>query len=269
MTPVKSEGYCPLELNAAIEKVVVDGNRRKYVQLGRPLRFYGGVTSATEVGCNLRCKFCFSDQPVWKPGRTGRFYAPQEVFQGLDKAAKRYGHKLISASASEGTMGRRHLTELLTLVDQSPYVYILETNGMVLGASPSYCEALSAFKRLHVRVSIKGCNEEEYHQLTGAQRCSYQLPFEALRKLIELGVSCNVSATVSFSEKGAVDELKQRLFEVYPGLLKSMEQETITLFPKVAQRLAKEELRPVKVKMLGFDRSKAAERREASYAHHG
>ena len=50
------KGYCPLELSAATEKVVVDGNRRKYVQLGRSLRFYGGTTSATEVGCNLRCK---------------------------------------------------------------------------------------------------------------------------------------------------------------------------------------------------------------------
>ena len=31
------KGYCPLELSAATEKVVVDGNRRKYVQLGRSL----------------------------------------------------------------------------------------------------------------------------------------------------------------------------------------------------------------------------------------
>ena len=45
------KGYCPLELSAATEKVAVaNGNRRKYVQLGRSLRFYGGTTSATEVG---------------------------------------------------------------------------------------------------------------------------------------------------------------------------------------------------------------------------
>ena len=55
------------------ESIVVRGNQRKYVQLGRPLRFYGGTTSATEVGCNLRCKFCFSDKPVWKPATTGDF----------------------------------------------------------------------------------------------------------------------------------------------------------------------------------------------------
>ena len=108
-----SRGYDPIALAAATEKVVVDGARRKYVQLGRPLRFYGGTTSATEVGCNLRCKFCFSDKPVWKPKNTGQFYTPLEVFDGLTKTAKKYGYQLISASASEGTLGRDHLFELL------------------------------------------------------------------------------------------------------------------------------------------------------------
>ena len=74
-----SKGFDPIALSAATEKVVVDGARRKYVQIGRPLRFYGGTTSATEVGCNLRCKFCFSDKPVWKPKETGKFYTAQEV----------------------------------------------------------------------------------------------------------------------------------------------------------------------------------------------
>ena len=158
-----SKGYCPVALATATEKVVVEGNRRKYVQLGRPLRFYGGTTSATEVGCNLRCKFCFSDKPVWKPKSTGRFYTPQQVFDGLTKSAKKHGYKLISASASEGTLGRQHLYELLDLVEQSEYVYILETNGMTLGADPEFARSLAKYKRLHVRVSIKGTNPDEYH----------------------------------------------------------------------------------------------------------
>ena len=45
-----SKDFDPLVLAAATEQVVVDGARRKYVQFGRPLRFYGGPTSATEVG---------------------------------------------------------------------------------------------------------------------------------------------------------------------------------------------------------------------------
>jgi uncharacterized Fe-S cluster-containing radical SAM superfamily protein len=171
---VTDRGYDPIALAAATEKVVVEGNQRKYVQLGRTLRFYGGTTSATEVGCNLRCKFCFSDKPVWKPKQTGRFYTPQQVFDGLATNARKNGHTSISASASEGTLGRQHLHELLELVDESEFVYILETNGMTLGDDKEFAESLAKYKNLHVRVSIKGCNEDEFHRLTGARKSAFQ-----------------------------------------------------------------------------------------------
>ena len=178
-------GYDPIALGTATEKVVVDGNRRKYVQLGRTLRFYGGTTSATEVGCNLRCKFCFSDKPVWKPKQTGQLYTPQEVFDGLAGNARKHGHKTISASASEGTLGRQHLYELLDLVEESEFVYILETNGMTLGDDAMFAKSLTKYKNLHVRVSIKGCNPEEFHRITGARSSAYELPFRALQHLID------------------------------------------------------------------------------------
>ena len=238
MTSVDKEpGYDPIALAAATEKVVVRGNQRKYVQLGRRLRFYGGSISATEVGCNLRCKFCFSDKPVWKPGRVGRFYTPQAVFDGLDRAAQKYKTKIISASASEGTIGKQHLMGLLELVDQSEYTYVLETNGMILGADSEYVRALKHFKNLHVRVSMKGCSSEEFHKLTGAKRSAYDLPFKALQLLIQEGISCNVCLSVSFSDDGAIEVAKRRLYELWPGLLKSLELEKIKLFPKVRQRL--------------------------------
>ena len=238
MTSVNKEpGYDPIALAAATEKVVVRGNQRKYVQLGRRLRFYGGSISATEVGCNLRCKFCFSDKPVWKPGRVGKFYTPQAVFDGLDRAAQKYNTKIISASASEGTIGQQHLMELLALVDQSEYTYVLETNGMILGTDSQYVRALKRFKNLHVRVSMKGCSSEEFHKLTGAKKSAYDLPFKALEMLIQEGISCNACLSVSFSDDEAINVAKRRLYELWPGLLKSLELEKIKLFPKVRQRL--------------------------------
>ena len=235
-------GYDPIALGTATEKVVVDGNRRKYVQLGRALRFYGGTTSATEVGCNLRCKFCFSDKPVWKPKQTGKFYTPQQVFDGLAANARKYGHQTISASASEGTLGRQHLYELLDLVEQSEFVYILETNGMTLGDDSEFARSLSKYKNLHVRVSIKGCNEDEFHRLTGARKSAYQLPFLALKHLIDAGVSCNACVSISFSDTNGINEIKGRLASIHMGILKSLELEKIKLFPKVRKRLAKEDL---------------------------
>ena len=235
----KSEGYDPIALTAKTERIVVDGNRRKYVQLGRPLRFYGGTTSATEVGCNLRCKFCFSDQPVWNPKNTGRFYSPQEVFDGLSASARKYGHTLISASASEGTIGLEHLFELLDLVEESEYIYILETNGLTIGADPSIADRLSKYERVHVRVSIKGSSEDEFHTLTGAQRGAYALAYKALEHLIDRGVSCNACLMASFSNPEGVKAVRRRLAGIAPGILQSLEIERIKQFPKVRARLKK------------------------------
>ena len=245
------KGYDPIKLTEKMESIVVDGNKRKYAKLSRPLRFYGGTTSAVEVGCNLRCKFCFSDKPVFRPQSTGKFYSPQEVFNALDKGAKRYGHKLISASASEGTLGREHLFELLDLVETSDYVYILETNGMTLGNDKMFAEQLASYKNLHVRVSIKGTSQEEYHELTDAIPESYEYPFRALKYLIDAGVSCNACVMISFSNDDGIRNVEQKLFEQHPGLLKSLEKERITPFPKVAERIAKKGLKPNSIAFKG------------------
>ena len=245
------KGYDPIKLTEKMESIVVDGNKRKYAKLSRPLRFYGGTTSAVEVGCNLRCKFCFSDKPVFRPQSTGKFYTPQQVFDALTRGAKRYGHKLISASASEGTLGRQHLFELLDLVEQSEYIYILETNGMTLGNDKTFAEELATYKNLHVRVSIKGTSQEEYHKLTDAIPESYELPFRALKHLIDAGVSCNACVMISFSNEEGIRKVERKLFETHPGLLKSLEKERITPFPKVAQRLAKNGLKPNSIAFKG------------------
>ena len=249
--PNKPDGYDPIVLTRTAERTVVRGNKRKYGRLSRPLRFYGGITSAQEVGCNLRCKFCFSDKPVRRPHSTGRFYSPQEVFAALDKGAKKYGHKLISASASEGTLGKQHLFELLEIVDRTDYVYVLETNGITIGHDPQFAKELSRFNNLHVRVSIKGTNKEEYNKLTGAVSDSYDLPYKALEYLMDARVSCNVCLMISFSKKEDIDKAEKRLASIRPGLLRSLEKEHITLFPKVAMRLANENLPPRTVRHRG------------------
>jgi len=251
MEKVKLDGYDPILLTKATEKVVIDGNKRKYARLARPLRFYGGTTSATEVGCNLRCKFCFSDKPVRRPHSTGRFYTPRQVFNALKKNAEKYGHKLISASASEGTLGKQHLFELLELVDKSDFIYVLETNGMTIGHDPEFARQLSRFRNLHVRVSIKGTTKEEYVRITGAMSSSYKLPYKALEHLMEAGVSCNVCLSISFSSPENIKKAEARLFEIRPGLLKSLEKEHITLFPKVYRRLKNLDMMPKTFRHLG------------------
>ena len=66
---------------------------------------------------------------------------------------------------------------------------------------------LARFKNLHVRVSIKGSDKDEYRRLTGARSDSYELPFVALENLIN---SCLVMhVMVSFSDKGKIKKVKK------------------------------------------------------------
>ena len=92
--------------------------------------------------------------------------------------------------------------------------------------------------------ATKGTSEEEYHELTSAIPSSYELPFKALKQLIQEGVSCNACVMVSFSDSAGIQEVTKRLYKVHPGLLKSLEKECITPFPKAAKRLSENGLKP-------------------------
>lgn len=74
--------YNPLELTKKVEKIVVKDDQKKYYQF-RPTRFYGGIATADTVGCNLRCKFCWSVKSVLHAQHTGQFYTPEEVAERL------------------------------------------------------------------------------------------------------------------------------------------------------------------------------------------
>ena len=119
---------------------------------------------------------------------------------------------------------------------------------MTLGADPDFARQMARYKNLHVRVSLKGSNKDEYHELTGANRFSYRLPFLALKHLIDAGISCNAGVMASFSSDASLAGLKHALMKLHPGILKSLEVEHITLFPKVRERLKRYELTPTKTR---------------------
>ena len=114
---------------------------------------------------------------------------------------------------------------------------------MTLGQDLELVQQLAKFKRLHVRVSIKGASEEEFHKLTGAIPEAYDLAYQALSHLIKQGVSCNACLVASFSDADGIQQAKQRLGGIAPGILKSLEIERIKQFPKVRSRLQKHGLK--------------------------
>ena len=225
--------YNPIDLSEKTENIVINNNKKKYYRF-RPAGFYGGIATADAVGCNLRCKFCWSGNSVWNAKNTGTFYSPEEVANNLLDIAIRKGYRQVRISGGEPTIGRTHLIEILDNVS-SGFLFILETNGILLGADETYIDELSRFENLHIRVCLKGCNPEEFSWLTGAEE-GFEYQLKALEILRDKRVSFNIAV---ISPKNDKRDLYKKLTEL--GLDKVMlEEEEIKLYPQVRKRLDKE-----------------------------
>jgi len=241
--------YDALARHRAIESIVTrDTARRqlrKYYRF-RADRWYGGIATADVVGCGLLCKFCWvSENVLERPDSSGEFLAPVEAAQKLLRVA--IGRRLIQMrlSGGEPTIGRPHLLKVLSEVEgQHRFRFILETNGILLGADPSYCTDLSAFRCLHVRVSLKGSCEDEFERLTGADREGFRQQLEALSNLHDAGVSCHPAVMSSFSTERDICQLRDRLSKIERKLANDLELEELIRYPRVERRLQKFNLKP-------------------------
>jgi uncharacterized Fe-S cluster-containing radical SAM superfamily protein len=227
--------YDPIELSKKTESIVADGDFKKYYRF-RPTGFYGGIATADTVGCNLRCKFCWSSSSVWNSKNTGEFYSSDMVANNLQGIAQRKGYKKLRVSGGEPTIGRKHLINLLKNIDKS-FLFILETNGILLGFDKTYVDELSAFKNLHVRVCLKGIDSQEFSMLNGAES-GFEYQIRALENLKDKKMCFNIAiVTIKKDKKQFLDRLSEM------GLEKIMiEDEEITLYPLVKKRLEDEKL---------------------------
>lgn len=227
--------YDPLQLSKITEKLVIKDDLKKYYRF-RPAGFYGGIATADTVGCNLRCKFCWSGNSVWNAKNTGEFYSPEHVALTLNTIARKKNYRQVRVSGGEPTIGKNHLIKLLNNID-SNLLFILETNGILLGKDKKYITKLSQFNNLHVRVCLKGCNHEEFSLLTGAETgFNYQL--KSLEYLRDKGLSFNIAVV---SLKNDKKELYEKLKDMSLGKI-MIEEEKIKLYPQVEKRLKKEGL---------------------------
>lgn len=225
--------YNLLKSSKKIENLVTKGKQKKYYRF-RPTPFYGGIATADTVGCNIRCKFCWSGYSVWNPKNIGEFYSPKQVSNELQDIAIKSEYHQLRVSGGEPTIGREHLIELLENIDED-FLFILETNGILLGFDKSYVEDLSKFSNLHVRVCLKGISNEEFTWLTGA-KYGFDYQLKALEFLRDAGSNFNI-ALVSLNKNKQI--LFDRLNDM--GLGKIMiEDEKIKLYPSVRKRLERE-----------------------------
>jgi uncharacterized Fe-S cluster-containing radical SAM superfamily protein len=233
--------YNPKKLAEEIEKIVAKDTLRKYYRVARPGQWYGGIATSDCVGCNLKCIFCWGANPRDNPESTGKFYSPEQIFEKLTACAKKFGYSQLRVSGNEPTISKTHLLKLLELVEQTSYSFILETNGILI--DKAYANQLAKFKNLHVRVSLKGTNEQEFARLTGANPEGFELQLEALKNLVDANVECHPAVMLSFSPKENFLKLLDRLKEIDASL--EVEEEYVFLYPRVVKQLSAANLKPL------------------------
>jgi len=234
------EPFNPIELAMETEKIVCRGNKRKYTAF-YATGVYGGIATGYTCGCCLRCVFCWTNWSRDFPEKFGKFYSPVEAFEKLSEAAHKYDVRKLRISGAEPTLGRGHLLALLELVDDSEFdIFILETNGILFGADENYVKEISRFKKPHVRVSLKAGTPEAFTRRTGARPESFELPFRAIRNLLNHGVSFHVAGMMDdprIVSKQERVELARRLVEIDPRLVVAFEGEVIDSYETTLARL--------------------------------
>jgi uncharacterized Fe-S cluster-containing radical SAM superfamily protein len=235
--------FDPLKLAEETEKIVVHGDLRKYYRTARGGQWYGGIATADCCGCNLRCVFCWSGAPRDNPQGIGKFYSPEHIFNKLVSCAKKFGYYQLRVSGNEPAIGKQHLLRLLELVDQTNYKFILESNGTLINGQ--YAKQLSKFRRIHVRISLKGTNRMEFSLLTKAEGWAFDLQLNSLKHLLDAGISCHPAVMLSFSPKKNFAKLKSQLREIDASLARDLEEEYVFLYPHVVHRLKKAGIKPI------------------------
>jgi len=142
---------------------------------------------------------------------------------------------------AEPTLGKAHLLDLLEKVEYSPFqLFILETNGILLGADPGYAQEIARFKKVHTRVSLKAGTPEAFARKTGAVGDSFELPFQGIQNLIKVGASVHVAAMSADSRivnRHENQSLFDRLSSIDPTLVDNLEEEVVAPYHNMLERL--------------------------------
>lgn len=237
--------FDPVLLAKETERIVCKGNKRRYTGFVLDPEYQGIVTGYTS-GCNLRCVFCGGDWSRDYPEKCGHFYSPEEVYKKLLNVGEKFGIKRLRISGAEPTVGKAHLLELLEYVENSEFrVFVLETNGMLFGMDRDYLQEISKFRKICVRVSLKAGTPHDLTRKTGAIPESFNIPFEAIKNLIDYKIKFILAAVTDprLMSKEERNILLRKLESVNPNLLSKLQEEIIFPYQTTLARL----------KQAGFD----------------
>jgi len=180
---------------------------------------------------------------MFKPDVIGEFHSPEQVAKTLAEMAKKRGLTQLRVSGGEPTIGKRHLLQLLSNLEDKQSTFILETNGILIGHDSDYANDLAKYPFIHVRVSLKGCNEKEFTMLTDAKQEGFRLQLKALENLVKAGVECHPAVMTSFSQEKSLEQFIQQLRSISKKLGDSLETEELILYPSVRRKILRNRLK--------------------------
>jgi uncharacterized Fe-S cluster-containing radical SAM superfamily protein len=232
--------FDPIVRAAETEKLVMHAGTRLYYRF-RSSQFYGGIATADAVGCSFLCAYCWNYDRHLHPDQYRTFYSPREVASRLLNVADSRSLNKFRVSGSEPLLGEpsfKHLNQLIrTILRYRPdSMFILETNGLYLGAHPEKCAALN-IPQLKVRISMKGADEKSFEKVTGAKRKFFHYPVTALRELQNQGVSSWPALMQELFSPKQVVQFKRFLESA--GISQELELEQMQLYPHVVRNLKK------------------------------
>ncbi len=219
----------PIKLMEKVKRKVYKNGSKKYYRF-RKARFYGGCATADCVGCNLRCAYCWGQKKVWNHEKYGKFYTPREVSEKLIKM----NFSLVRISGGEPTICKEHLLKLISLIPEN-LLFILETNGILL--NEDYIKALSQFKNIFVRISLKGVDENTFERITGADGRFFKNQLNALEFLEKYGIEHRAAILINLFTHAQIKSLgiPNLEFETlidYPFVIRSLKKRGIKIIRK-------------------------------------
>jgi uncharacterized Fe-S cluster-containing radical SAM superfamily protein len=245
---VKIEDLLKITKNVENSVCIEDGGviLRRYYRF-RSSRNYGGSAVGDVIGCNLACVYCW----CWSINsklRIGVFKKPIDVVEKLLNIARENKFKIVRLSGGEPTLCINHLVDVLKIFIELRRLerFILETNGLLLGIYEDYVHMLKPFgSSIIVRVSIKGCTEEDFEKITGYDRNIFYLHIKAIDNLDREGIPYIIAIPVSFcSRKGFAKLIEILSNYIGENVFNFIEPEVLTLYPSIVQRLCKKGLKP-------------------------
>lgn len=237
-------GYDPVRLAEIVEERVSRRRagvvERRYWRI-RSTRHYGGNVAGDVVGCNLRCAFCWA----WRFAHytdKGFYLSPMEAARRIMAAGP---YRIARLTGGEPTIAWEHTRRLAEILVSRGYIFVLETNGILIGAGR--IDPSSIPRGVFVRVSIKAPDPDSFHHVTGARADSWILQLRALEALVEAGLEpgrdFRASIVLGVAPARDYSRLLERLASIHPGIVEELEPEEIILYPHVEELLRRRRLR--------------------------